>query len=291
MDIYKNLTLIIVCYKSSILIKKNLENLKIFKTIIVDNSNCEETYNLVKNFDNIKYIKTTKNLGYGQANNLGISYADSKFILILNPDILINEESILTLYNKKNAYDNIGILVPSLYSVTNERKTNGSKSFLKKKFHTKLFTNKNFAEDDTCYDFAVGCAFLIDRDFFNKIGGFDKDFFMYFEDNEICDKVYKFHKTVIEIPSSKMIHMEGSSSEKNFLSDCKLSLIHKISEFIYLDKNLSKLDKYKNLIIQLFDYFQRMIFNFVSLKFNKSFKNFLRILSIALYITSLYKLI
>ena len=131
----------------------------------------------------------------------------------------------------------------------------------------------------------------MERSFFKKIGGFDKDFFMYFEDNEICDRVYKFDKTVIEIPSSKMIHIEGMSSEKNFLSNCKLSIIHKISEFIYLNKNLPKFNVYKNLIIQLIDYIQRMIFGFITFRFGKSLKNLLRILSILLYVSYLYKLI
>ncbi len=288
---YNDITIIIVCYKSYDLIKKNLKVLKFFKTIIIDNSNCERTYNLVKYIDNIRFINTLKNIGYGQANNLGVSNAHTKFILILNPDIIVDEKSILALYNKKNLYDNIGILVPSLFSQANERKTNGSKSYFKKIFNKEFIKNKNFAEGDTCYDYAIGCAFFMDREFFNKIGGFDKDFFMYFEDNEICDRVYKFNKTVIETPSSKMIHMEGMSSEKSFMSNAKLSLIHKISEFIYINKNLSKLKLYTNLTIQLIDYIQRMIFSFITFKFKKSFKNLLRIFSILLYITSLYKLI
>lgn len=290
MDIYSDITIVIVCYKSYKLIKKNLEVLKNFKTVIIDNSNCEKTYNLVKNFNNIKFIKTSKNLGYGKGNNMGISYAETQFILILNPDIIINVESILALYKKITEYDNIGILAPSLYSENNERRTNGSKSFLKKKIKKNLRKFNNFASGDTCYDYIIGCAIFMERDFFNKIGGFDKDFFMYFEDNEICDRVYKYKKIVIETPSSKMIHMEGESSDKNFTINCKLSIIHKISEFIYLSKNLSKLNIYKHLTILLIDYIQRMFFNFLTLRFERSFKNFLRILSIALYITSLYKL-
>ena len=291
MSIYKDITIIIVCYKSYNLIKKNLDALKIFNTILVDNSNCKKTHDLVKNLSNIRFIKTDKNLGYGQANNLGISYAKTEFILILNPDVIINESSILALYGKIFEYDNIGILAPSLYSQTNERRTNGSKSFLTKKGFNKSNKNNNFAVGDTCYDYVIGCAFFMKRDFFNKLGGFDKDFFMYFEDNEICDRVYKFQKIVVETPSSKMIHIEGGSSKISFKVSCKLSIIHKISEFIYLDKNLSKFIIYKSLFIQLFDYTQRMIFNFLIFKFKKSFKNLLRILSIALYITSLYKLI
>ena len=89
-NIYKDITLLIVCYNSEILIKQNLNELKKFKTIIIDNSNSIETFNLIKDFPNINYIKTTKNLGYGQANNLGAKKASTPYIMILNPDILIN---------------------------------------------------------------------------------------------------------------------------------------------------------------------------------------------------------
>ena len=291
MNVYNDITLVIVCYKSYELIKKNLDGLKCFKTIIVDNSNCHKTYNLVKDLNNIKFIKTTNNLGYGKANNLAIANAKTEFVLILNPDIIVNAVEIESLYSKVTDYNNVGIIAPSLYSQNNERRTNGSRSYLKKKLFKNVKNSKDFAVGDTCYDYVIGCSMLIKRDFFNEIGGFDNDFFMYFEDNEICDRVYKFKKVVIETPISKMIHMEGESSEKSFIIDCKLSIIHKISEFIYLNKNLSKLNTYKNLVIQLFDFTQRMLFNFLTFKFKKSFKNFLRILSIVLYVTSLYKLI
>ena len=291
MSIYNDITIIIVCYKSHDLIKKNLNSLKPFKTIIVDNSNCIKTKNLVKNYANIRLIKTSKNLGYGKANNIGVSYANTEFILILNPDILIDEKSIIALYNKKNSYDNMGILVPSLFSPNNEKKTNGSRSFLKKNFINKLKHNKDLPVGDACYDYAIGCAFFMERNFFNKIGGFDEDFFMYFEDNELCDRVYNFDKTVIETPASKMIHLEGMSSKKHWFSNCKLSVIHKISEFIYLNKNLSKFNLYKNLLIQFFDYMQRTLFGIITLNLKKFLKNFLRILSILMYISSIYKLI
>ena len=114
-NIYKDITLLIVCYNSEILIKQNLNELKKFKTIIIDNSNSSETFNLIKDFPNINYIKTNKNLGYGQANNLGAKKASTPFIMILNPDILINSGAIKILYERYFKYENVGILAPSLY--------------------------------------------------------------------------------------------------------------------------------------------------------------------------------
>ena len=240
LDIYKEVTLLIVCYNSEDLIKKNLNELKKFKCIIIDNSNSKETFDLIKDYPNIIYIKTKKNMGYGVGNNLGAYRASTPFIMILNPDILINVNAIKILYEKYFEYENVGILAPSLYDNENSRRSNGSISRLKIDYSKKNSINNinNFAQGDTCYDFVVGCALFMSKDFFKFIGGFDKDFFMYFEDNDLCDRIYKNNKSILEIPESKMIHIQGSSSKSNFFDDIKLSIIHKISEYIYYKKKV-----------------------------------------------------
>ena len=288
-SIYEDVALLIVCYNSEILIEQNLNELKKFKTIIIDNSNSKETFNLIKDFPNINYIKTIKNLGYGQANNLGAKNASTPFIMILNPDILINSGAIKILYERYLNYENVGILAPSLYDNNNNRRTNGSNSRLKKNYSN---TNRsNIAQGDTCYDFVVGCSLFMNRDFFLNIGGFDKDFFMYFEDNELCDRIYQNNRCVIEIPESKMIHMQGLSSKYNFFNNSKLSIIHKVSEYIYYNKKLTSIKLYIIILKHFFDYFQRCIVNLLIFRFKNSFKNLLRLISIFIYITKLYKII
>ena len=289
MNTYNDLTLIIVCYKSFSLIKKNINNLKNFKTIIIDNSNCYKTYNLVKEYRNIKYIKTVKNLGYGAANNIAVKNSETKYVLILNPDIIIDNTSIQILFENVKKYENFGILAPSLYNQNNLRRTNGSRSILKDK---RISSSKsNFAVGDTCYDYIIGCAILIEKHFFLNIGCFDESFFMYFEDNDLCDRVHLNKRSVIEISKSKMIHMQGLSSKLNFIFKIKLSVIHKISECLYLKKNLSKSKLFFSLTKNFFDYFQRSFFNIIIFKPKKSFKNILRMFSIILFITNFYKLL
>ena len=289
MNSLNDLTLIIVCYKSFLLIKKNINNLKNFNTIIIDNSNCYKTYNLVKEFKNIKYIKTTKNLGYGVANNIAIRNSETKYVLILNPDIVIDITSIQILFESIKKYQNFGILAPSLYDQNNIRRTNGSRSILKNKRIS--YVSSNFPNGDACYDYVIGCAMLIEKQFFLNIGSFDETFFMYFEDNDLCDRVNFNKRPVIEIPESKMVHMQGLSSELNFIIETKLSVIHKISECLYLKKNLSKSKLFLNLTKKFFDYFQRSFFNIIILKPKRSFKNILRMLSIILFVTNFYKLL
>ena len=292
MSIYKDITLIIVSYKSEKLIIQNLQILKKFPTIIINNSKTNEFNTLINDFKNIELILSDTNLGYGKANNLGVNKSKTPYVLIVNPDILLDEQLINTLYSTFINYnDDIGVVGPALYDLNMKRRTNGSVSHIKKirgrKLHNAI---NNIPEGNMCCDFLVGCCLFMKRDFFIELGGFDKDFFMYFEDNDLCDRIIKKGKTIIEVPSAKVIHLENSSSKKNSFQNSKLAIIHKISEYIYLKKNVSLINLITIIIKHIVDYLQRFIFNLLILKVRKSFKNFLRLVSLFLYITMLHKL-
>jgi len=253
----------------------------------------DEFNTLINDFKNIELIIPDSNLGYGKANNLGVNKSKTPYVLIVNPDILLNEKFINTLYSiYLNYNDNIGVLGPSLYDSNMERRTNGSISHVKKIRGRKISSSiNNIPEGNMCCDFLVGCCLFMKRDFFIELGGFDKDFFMYFEDNDLCDRIIKKGKTIIEVPSAKVIHLENSSSKKNFFQNCKLAIIHKISEYIYIKKKISIINLIIIIAKHMVDYLQRFIFNLLLLRFRKSFKNFLRLVSIFLYVTMLHKLI
>ena len=292
MNFYKDITIIIVSYKSQKMIIQNLEIIKKFPTIIINNSRSDKFNTLIDDFKNIKLITPDLNLGYGRANNLGVNQSKTPYFLIVNPDILLNEKLINTLYSTfLNYNDDIGVVGPSLYDSNMKRRTNGSISHVKKIRGSKLSSSiNNIPEDNMCCDFLVGCCLFMKRDFFIELGGFDKDFFMYFEDNDLCDRIIKNGKTVVEVPSAKVIHLENSSSKKNSFQNYKLAIIHKISEYIYLKKKISLIDLIIIITKHAVDYLQRFIFNLLFFKFKKSFKNFLRLVSIFLYITMLHKL-
>jgi len=293
MSFYKDITIIIVSYKSEKLIIQNLEIIKKFPTIIINNSMSDEFNTLINDFKNIELIKPDSNLGYGKANNLGVNKSKTPYVLITNPDILLNEQLINTLYSTFLNYDDdIGVVGPSLYDSNMKRRTNGSISHVKKIRGRKISSSiNNIPEGNMCCDFLVGCCLFMKRDFFIELGGFDSDFFMYFEDNDLCDRIIKKGKTIIEVPSAKVIHLENSSSKKNFFQNCKLAIIHKISEYIYIKKKISLINLIIIIAKHMVDYLQRFIFNLLLFRFRKSFKNFLRLVSIFLYITMLHKLI
>lgn len=293
MNIYDDLTIIIVTYRSEKLIIKNLDILKKFKVVIIDNSNSSELEKIVNNFGNIHFIKSPKNLGYGRAANLGVRHANTTFVLTVNPDLILNENSIKNLLNTfMTDVDNIGMLAPSLFDEKMQNRCHGSISYIDRLKGKKISNSKNnIATGNTCCKFLMGSCYLIKREFFNNLGGFDNTFFMYFEDVDLCDRIIESGKYIMEVPSSKFIHLGNSSYEKKIFTGTKLSLIHKISSYQYLKKKTSLTFLLCQLIKNFFDYLQRIFFNFFRLRFKKSYQNFLRIISLLLYITSLYKII
>ncbi len=293
MNISDDLTLIVVSYRSEELILKNLDVLRKFKVIIIDNSNSDKLESHIKKYKNIILVRSEKNLGYGKAVNLGVSKAKTCFILHVSPDILLNEKSIKILFsNFPEDENNIGILGPSLFDKNMNRRTNGTISYLKKLEGKKILnTTNNIPQGNMCCEYLVGCCYLMKKDFFTYLGGFDENFFMYFEDNDLCDRTVKNGKIIMEITSAKFIHLENSSSKKKKYTNHKLSIIHKVSSYVYLKKNVSVISLIFKILINFIDYFQRFIFNLLLFKFKKSFKNFLRLISIIIYITSTYKLI
>lgn len=298
MNIYDDITLVYVSYKSDALFKKNINLIKLFNTIIVDNFGSEDLSIYLRNYNKIRYIKNSSNLGFGSASNLGVKNSNTPYVILLNPDITFDVESIENLYKGFLLYENVGVAGPSLFTQDGLRRSNSSLSYVKKKKYRNKFErlvykklSNNLAEGNMSCDYIIGCCMIFNRSFFLKIGGFDENFFMYYEDNDICDRVKNNNKLVLEIPLSKMCHLQGKSTESGFILNSSLAIIHKISEYKYLKKNVSTFKLFFILLINSLDFLQRLIINLFFLKFKSSFKNLLRLISIFLYITRIHLVI
>ena len=129
MNIFKDITLIYAAHKSDSIMKKNIDIIKLFNVIIVDNSNSLDLKNYLSDFDNITFINSP-NLGFGHANNLAVSNAQTPYIFIVSPDIFFTISSLEILYSEFLSYKNAGVAGPSLFDVSNIRRSNSSLSFL-----------------------------------------------------------------------------------------------------------------------------------------------------------------
>ncbi|MEN8153042.1 MAG: glycosyltransferase family 2 protein [Acidobacteriota bacterium] len=206
-------------------IYKNLKGIK-FEIIVVDNNSTDESAeNVLKKFPEITLIQKDFNSGFAKANNEGVKISSGKYLLILNNDTYIRENSIETLLKIIRKNPLYGIVAPLLvYEDGSPQLSYGNDLTLFSEFILKYFAStlhkfrlragKGRFEKNV--DWITGACLLIKRDLYEKVGGFDENYFIYIEDADLGKKVraagYRNHIT----SASTIVHFKGKSTSSNF---------------------------------------------------------------------------
>lgn len=220
------LSILIVDYNSSKWIIDCLYSLEkyrpnfSFEIMIVDN-NSEENHlaDYEKILPEVKTYRLDENKGYGSANNYGARFTNGEYLLLLNPDTLIVDDSIPKLLEFYESQPKLGALTCLLYGKDGQTL---QKAFFGK-FQSLLgltIRRYNFQKIDTSIDFmpsdiVTGACLLIKKNLFEKLGGFDEKFFMYLEDDDLCMRLAKLGFQNGVYIKSKIIHLEGQSSSSS----------------------------------------------------------------------------
>lgn len=202
-----------------------------YEVIVVENTPEADLSKRLGKYPFVRYIVQQKNIGFGAGNNKGAKYASGEYFFFLNPDTQILSGDIQTLLQLLDEKD-VGIVAPLLVD-KNKRifKKQGtmrltpltalfSLSFIYKYFPKNRIANrfwlahwnKKKAQE---VDVVPGTAFLIKSALFKKIGGFDKNFFLFFEENDLCNRVKDANYKILIDPSLKVLHKWGGSTRKN----------------------------------------------------------------------------
>ena len=203
-----NLTIIIVTYLTNKDILFNcLKSIdKRFKVIIVENSlKFKDRKFFLKRFNNIDIVCTGINLGYGKGNNFGLEKVQTDYALILNPDIICKEgffNKIEQVINRNKSFSIIGC------QYSNETAYLPAGFFDKKKHHNfkKNFLKKN-NKGLTKVDWVTGCSMLINFNKFKDKNIFDKNYFLYFEEFDLCKSVISKGGSIYSSNDLKVYHL------------------------------------------------------------------------------------
>ena len=201
----KDLTIIIATFNSEEKIQNCLESIgQDYKVIIVENSKNTDFKNKIeKNFKNVECLLAEKNLGYGQANNLALEKAKTKYSLILNPDTRLKRNAIDNFFVTAEKNSNFAILAP----------LNGQSFSKEVKNNLELIEVKN----------VKGFAMFLNMEKFEKIGFFDKNFFLYFEEIDLCRRVIDNKEKIFLDPSIEINHDGGKSVNQSFSYQIELT--------------------------------------------------------------------
>ena len=219
-------------------IYKNIIDLD-FEIIMIDNASTDRTIKLVKNqFPDVIIQENKKNEGFANANNAGAKIAKGEFLFFINPDSVITNNTIEVLLSIYNSNDQHGILAPQIKNSDGSfqfstGKTPTISSTLFEAFGLYLFLPKTFfgyrngltTKFNLNVDWVTGACFIIKKEFFDILDGFDENFFLYLEDADLCLRIKEdLKKNIIYTTQTSIIHFKGKSSKNN-------SYISKLSSY------------------------------------------------------------
>lgn len=259
---------VIVTHNGAKWIKKCIDSLlssELATTIIlIDNNSSDKTVEFVsKNFPSVVVLENKLNLGFGKANNLGISYAlkkEADFVLLLNQDAYINNQTLKDLVAISLRNDVYGIISPIQLNYNGDDIEEYFKNFIKNNAALNLCTDVILKKKiNKLYevDFIQAAVWLLPAKIFYNVGGFDPIFFHYGEDNNYCQRV-KYHGYLIGIAPNVYAYHNGTKTDTD--SEIKFSKkyyesVEKKLKVIYADINLnlnkSKISKMKLDILKL----------------------------------------
>jgi len=228
------LSIIYVYYATPHELLNSLASLKIacgdisYEVIIIDNFSQVPIPKQLKISEKIRIVENKENKGYGRALNQGAKIAQGPFLLLVNPDTVFLKDSIVTLVMKLKQNPTIGIIGPQFLDANDNISITGTGlptipnalfafSFLHKIFPNNPYSIAYFLKDfdrDQEKDIPVicGACMLIKKSFFERIHGFDEQFFLYFEESDLCYRIAKQGYRVVYYSKSKVIHYGGRSS-------------------------------------------------------------------------------
>ena len=203
-----------------------------YEIVLVDNApktNNEETFRKV--ISNLIYIRSNINVGFGRANNIGMDRANGRYYLLLNSDTIILDASIqrCLAFMDKVENSSIGLLGCKLLNEDGSYqasfypfvKNNLFNYFISNNpiLHRLFSVSKAYQEP---FEYRKvgdisGASMLLRREVYEKLNGFDPDFFLYCEETEWCRNRISKHYDIVYYPEAAIVHLGGKSAPGNLM--------------------------------------------------------------------------
>jgi len=178
--------------------------------LVVDNASTDDTAALAEG-QGARVIRNPRNEGYGRANNIGARAAGTEFLLVVNPDCAVERGAVAALVEAARRYPDAGLFAPKIVEPSG-RVFYQPRSLLSPYLHNPQ-GRLVLPEGEACAPFFSGACFLIRRDLFLRLGGFDENIFLFYEDDDLCRRVADAGHALIYVPQAMVRHGRGRSSQ------------------------------------------------------------------------------
>lgn len=276
MNSKKLLSTIIVNYNVTRLIEECIYSLidqKIndkIDIIVIDNASPDRSIETLKTkYPEVTFTFLDENIGFSKANNFAALNLNSDYILFLNPDTIIIEDFVTPMLQFMEDQNTVGICAPMLvYANGDFQNSCGPKigflyecaeAFmfisLYRKIYNRLKGITSGKVKSISVDWVSAACLLIRSDVFKFVGGYSEEFFMNYEDIDLCLKVNQQGYDVLYCPQYKCVHLDQSSQKRDYT---KLVLSRYQSRLIYSKKNYTAFMSFIVRIIHIFGILLRL---------------------------------
>ncbi len=198
------------------------------KIIVVDNGSSDNSLELISEFSKVKVIKVGENLGFGKACNLGAKNVKSEFLLFLNPDAEVYQDTLQNTYNFMVNENNQNIGVCGVQLINEKSEVDYSCTWLPT-FNTMLarstgadrifngwsyFMNNWDHKNSRKVDHVIGAFYFVRKHVFDSVDGFDERFFVYLEDLDLSLRIKEKGFDIYYLSEIRAFHAGGGVSQQ-----------------------------------------------------------------------------
>ena len=205
-------------------IQANSDNLVLGLIVVDNNSTDDSVATVTRDFPNVKLICNESNLGFARANNQGLRASQGRYVLFLNSDTLVPAHSLSALVDFMESHSKIGACSPRLARADGSTQPfafgdDPTPSYLFRRGIAHLFLHRSLHNWETtepqAIDWVSGACLLARCAALESVGGFDENFFMYFEDNDLCYRLRQAGWKIFYNPQVTITHFGGASLAQN----------------------------------------------------------------------------
>ena len=245
-----DLSVVIVNYQTFELTKNTINSIFEYdypfelEVIVVDNASSDDSMSRLQDYfgDRVRFIASAKNNGFAAGNNQALRVVEARYVLLLNSDTIVWENTLESIYNYMEDHKDVGACGCRVLLENGELDKACKRSFpnVKNSFFRLFHIPTNSADDnynldnlpdDEIYeiDCLTGAFMFMRKEALDTAGLLDETFFMYGEDIDLCYRIKNSGWKIIYYGESKITHLKGASSKKQ-----KSKLIYEFYRAMYI---------------------------------------------------------
>ena len=269
-----DISVILVSYNTASLLPKAIECLRqsagnmVLQTVIVDNASRDDSVALIKrDYSDCELIENDKNVGFGRANNQALPFIKGRYVLLLNTDAFVSPDTLEKTVAYMDEHEKCGLLGVKLIGRDGVLQPSCRyfptplNIFLQQTGFKKFFPAKRMVDDMSwdhaspreC-DWVPGCYLLIRKEVIDQVGLFDKRYFLYSEEVDLCFAAKNVGWQVHYFSDTSVVHLGGESAKSDgeiTESGGQLESLQIESELLYFRKNHGFFGVLSHVILQL----------------------------------------